>query len=99
MSDDNANLQRVERIEADLKLCVTFIVMAASKYESGDIESAERSLSNAENIYATVVPLVSDPKHSKHLNAEQIQKFTAELNRLRERLDRLRPVLKVRTAR
>jgi hypothetical protein len=96
MSDDDSNLQRAERIETNLRLCDTFIVMAASKFEHGDLESAERSLSNAENIYATIVPLLADPKH---LNAEQIQTFTAELERLRERLDRLRPVRKVRTAR
>ena len=71
-----------------MALCFTFSVVASAKYEAGNNrESAERSLANAEKIHAGVSPLVSDPKRSKHLTAEVIEEFTAELERLRERLD------------
>jgi len=84
----NSDYQRIEFIKGELALCFTFSVVASAKYEAGNNrESAERSLANAEKIYAGVSPLVSDPKHSKHLTAELIEEFTAELERLRERLD------------
>ena len=60
-----------------------------SKYETGTRESAERSMANAEKAYETVIHFLSDPKHATHLTHETIQECTEELERLRERLDRL----------
>ena len=58
MSNDLSNVQRVEHIKTELKLCFTFAALAASKYKSGDQDSAAQSLANAENLYAAVLPLV-----------------------------------------
>ena len=70
-------------------LCFTFSIIAARKYETGNQESAAGSMANAERAFETVSQFLSDPKHSKHLTAEERQNITAELERLRERLDRL----------
>ena len=94
-SDPHANLKanldrhRVEFMKSELALCFTFSTIAARRYETGDEESAKKSLANAEKAYETVILFLSDPKHSKHLTAEESQDITAELERLRERLDGL----------
>ena len=93
--DRSANIQadsdrhRVEFMKNELALCFTFSTIAARKYETGNQESAETSMANAEKAYETVIHFLSDRKHSTHLTQETIQEFTAELERLRERLDGL----------
>ena len=82
--------QRVEFLKSELTLCLTFLFVAAVKYEVGKKESAEESLANAEEVYSSVLLFVSDPKYSKHLTNEAIIEFTAGLLRLRERLDGLK---------
>ena len=94
-SDPHANLKanldrhRVEFMKSELALCFTFSTIAARKYETGNQESAETSMANAEKAYETVIHFLSDRKHSTHLTQETIQEFTAELDRLRDRLDGL----------
>ena len=78
---------RLDLIKIELALCFTFSTIAARKYETEDTESAAKSMANAEKAYDTVIQFLSDPKHSKHLTGEQTQDITAELERLRERLD------------
>jgi hypothetical protein len=82
--------QRVEFLKSELTLCRTFLFVAAVKYEVGKKESAEESLANAEEVYSSVLPFVSDPKYSKHLTNEAIKEFTAGLRLLRRRLDGLK---------
>ena len=81
---------RVAFLMNELALCFTFSAIAAWKYKNGNQESAGRSMANAERAYETVIRLLSDPKHSNHLTEETIQECTAELKRLRDRLDGLR---------
>ena len=94
-SDPYANLRadldrhRVEFMKSELALCFTFSTIAARRYETGDQESAKKSMANAEKAYQTVILFLSDPKHSKHLTGEESQDITAELERLRDRLDGL----------
>jgi len=94
-SDPHANLQaesdrhRLNLIKTELALCFTFSTIAARKYETGNRQTAAKSMANAEKAYETVIQFLSDPKHSKHLTGEERQGITAELERLRERLDRL----------
>ena len=83
-----SNEHRLDFIKTELLLCVTFSTIAARKYETGNQESA-KSMANAEKAYETVSHFLSDPKHSKHLTGEERRDITAELERLRERLDRL----------
>src|SRR5882724_9539806 len=95
MSTPHANLQaesdrhRLAFIKTELALCFTFSTIAARKYETGNQESAASSMANAERAYETVIQFLSDPKHCKHLTGEERQDITTELERLRERLDRL----------
>ena len=87
---------RLDFIKTELALCFTFSTIAARKYETGNQESAARSMANAERAYETVIQFLSDPKHSKHLTGEERQNITAELERLRERLDRLQRLREVK---
>jgi len=80
---------RLDFIKTELALCFTFSIIAARKYETGNQESGAQSMANAEKAYETVIRFLSDPKHSKHLTGEESQDITAELERLRERLDGL----------
>jgi hypothetical protein len=82
--------QRVSFLKNELALGLTFSIRAATNYEAGNLTSAERSMSEAEEAYATVSRFLSDPKHSKRLTEEQARDITAELERLRDRLDGLR---------
>ena len=84
---------RIELFKSELAMCSTFSVLATIKYGAGNRYSAERSLGHAEEAYAAALPLASDPKHSKHFTGEIIQEFTAELDRLREKLDELQRLL------
>jgi len=94
-SDPYANPQsalsrhRLDFIKTELKLCLTFSISAARKYETGNQESAKQSMASAESAYETVIHMLSDPKHSKHLTVEEIEETKAELERLRGRLDGL----------
>jgi len=83
--------QRVSFLKNELALSQTFSALAATHYKAGNPASAERSMSDAEEAYATVARFLSDPKHSKRLTEEQVRNITAELERLRDRLDGLRP--------
>jgi hypothetical protein len=93
--DPFANLQaesdrhRLNLIKTEFAPCFTFSTIAARKYETGDPEGATRSIAKAQRAYETVTGFMSDPKHSKHLTAEEINEITGELERLRERLDGL----------
>ena len=80
---------RLDFIKTELALCFTFSVIATRKYETGSQESGAKSMANAEKAYETVIQFLSDPKHSKHVTGEESQDITAELERLRDRLDEL----------
>jgi hypothetical protein len=81
-----------ERIEAQLQLCFTFATLAISESAVGDLESAERAVANAENIYSIVSSEIANPKRTKSLTSRQFQLFTTELRRVRQKLDELRPI-------
>ncbi len=81
---------RLNLIRTELALCFTFSTIAARRYETGSQESAETSMANAEKAYQTVLQILSEPKHSKHLTEETIQETTGELERFRARIDGLR---------
>jgi hypothetical protein len=89
MLQAESDCQRIEFIKNDLAMCSTFTTLATMKYEAGNWNSAERSLGHAEGTYAALLPLVSDPTYAKHLTSQQVLDFTAELERLREKLDGL----------
>src|ERR1700694_826271 len=75
--------------KAKLDLCFTFADIAETNFKIGHSESGESAMSKAELGCATAQRLLSDPKHAKHLTAEEIQDITVELERLRARIDGL----------
>ena len=82
--------QRADFLRSELGLCFVFVFVAAVKYEVGKTDSAKGSLANAEEVYASVRPFVSDPKYSKHLPDEVIEELAGGLRRIREKLNSLR---------
>src|SRR5258706_9092387 len=66
--DQFANLQgesnerRLDFIRTELALCFTFSTIAAQRYDTGNQESARKSMANAEKAYETVSQFLSDPK-------------------------------------
>jgi hypothetical protein len=100
LSDLSASLQtqsdynRVDFLTTELAVCFTFSTLAARKYATGNRESAETSMSNAEKSYETVIQFLSDPKRSKYLTIEEVHATRAELKRIRKRLDGLQQLRK-----
>ena len=80
---------RVNFLKTEVALGLTFAAVAARHYETGNHESAERSVANSEKAYETASRFLSDPKHLQHLAEEEVRELTGELERLRERLDGL----------
>jgi hypothetical protein len=85
---DEANRHRLDFITSELALCFTFSSIAVRKYEIGNCEAAEKFMAYAEEAYETVIQFLSDPKQLEHLAGKEIA-MRAELDRLRERLDRI----------
>lgn len=85
-------------LKAELDLGFTFTTIASQRYETGFQESAGKSMMNAEKAYETVSRFLSDPKHSKRLTAAERLDFTAELERLREKIAGLERFRAPRTA-
>jgi hypothetical protein len=83
-----ANLDQnlVNFLETDLALCFTFADIAAARIETGNREHGEQAIADAEKGYQTVSRFLAD-RHASHMNAEKKQELTAELQRLRKRLD------------
>jgi hypothetical protein len=84
-----SNRHRLNFIKIELSLCFTFSTAAARRYETGNQESADKSMDNAEKAYEAVIHFLSDPKHSKQLTFEETQETRAELEWLRGILDGL----------
>jgi hypothetical protein len=84
-----SDLNRAGFLKTELSLAFTFSNIAATKYDGGNRTSAEVSMGNSEKAYSTVIRFLSDPKHSKHLTAEETRDMRTELELLRGRLDGL----------
>jgi hypothetical protein len=76
--------------KADLALCFTFVQVAETNFKIGNSKSADRAIRRVQAGWNAAHRLLSDPAHAKHLTDEEIQDITAELGRLRARIDELR---------
>jgi hypothetical protein len=81
---------RIEFLKTELASCSTFASVAETEFRSGEHEAAERALGHAEDGYATVVRLMSDPKYADHMTDEERRELRARIERLRSTLDDLR---------
>jgi len=79
--------RRVDFLKADLTVCFTFAKVAATELKIGDRKAAAKAVGHAERGYETINRFLTYPKQVSHLTGDQIQKFKAELQRLRKRLD------------
>src|SRR5438552_2965019 len=87
---DDLDQERIKFLELDLDMCFAMTDLAATRLKSGNGEDAEKAIADAEKGYQTVSRFLNDPKHMSRMTADEIRRFTAELQRLRERLDGLR---------
>src|SRR5205809_603987 len=84
---------RVKFLLTELAMCFTYASIATTRLEFGNQESAKRAIRDAEYGYEMISDMLADPKHVAHVTGDQIREFTAELQRLRELLDRLQSQL------
>ena len=84
-----SDYQRLQFVMGEVAKCSSLTALSTMNYEAGDRNSAEQSLGHAEKAYAALMPVVLDSTYSKQPPCEEVQKSTAALEQLRERLDRL----------
>ena len=82
--------RRIDFLKADLKTCFTFVNLAATELEIGDLEAVRRVIAKAERGHETINRFLTDPKHASRISANQMAEFKAELRRLRRRLGGLK---------
>lgn len=76
------DLNRVDFLRTDLGVCFTFVDLAKTEREIGDLAAAHRALQNAERGYTVVLRISADVK-----NIEQKYEIEQKLTELRARLD------------
>jgi hypothetical protein len=81
------NQRRIDSLKNEFAMCTTLALVAATKTTLGERKAADKAIADAEKGYGTISRLLSDPKIFTHLTSDLIQEFTAELQRLRDRLD------------
>src|SRR5438552_19015994 len=83
-----------EFLKIELETCSRSVTLASMMYQAGNRNSAERTIADAEQGYATILQFLSESQYSKHLTIKATQEFTAEMKGLRKILDGLQ-LLKV----
>ena len=78
---------RVDFFTTEFGRCSTFLKLAATPLQTGNRESANTAIANAEQGYKTLNRYLSDQKHIFRLTPDQRPEFMVELGRLREKLD------------
>jgi hypothetical protein len=81
--------RQAEFLKIELETCSRSANLASMMYQGGNRNSAERTIADAEQGYATVLRFLSDPQHSKSLTIKATQEFTAKMKGLRKMLDGL----------
>ncbi len=76
-----------EFLKIELETCSRSVTLASMMYQAGNRNSAERTIADAEQGYATVLRFLSDPQYSKSLTIKATQEFTAKMKGLRKALD------------
>ena len=78
---------RMDFLRTELEACSTFVGLAETERTIGNDEHAKRAAADAEKAYSTLQRFLSDPKHAKHINAEERQELTERMEELRKKLD------------
>ena len=74
-------------LRTEVDACFTFIGLAETERRIGNDEHAKRAAADAEKAYATLQRFLSDPKHAKHITAEERQELAERMEKLRKKLD------------
>jgi hypothetical protein len=88
--------QEPEFLKNELETSSRSAHLASMMYQSGNEDSAERTIADAEQGYRMVRRLLSNALYSKHLPIKAIQECTTELAVLRKMLDGLKQFRKER---
>ena len=80
---------QAEFLNIELETCSKSAHLASMMFQAGKRNSAERSRTDAEQRYATVLRFLSNPEYSKYLTIKTTQEFTVKLEGLRKVLDGL----------
>ena len=72
-----------------MQTCFTLAGLAETEQSTGDSEHAAQSLAHAEKAYATMLRFLSDPKHANHIPEAERVELSADMEKLRARLDEL----------
>ena len=83
---DEVDQARLDRIRADLLVCVTLATISATAYVMGDREHAERTLASAEQGYSDMLHFFSE---TKGLTPEVEKELRLKFQHLRKMLDGL----------
>src|SRR6266699_5187340 len=78
-----------EFLKIELETCSRSVTLASMMYQAGNRNSAERTIADAEQGYATVLQCLSETQYSKHLTIKATQEFTVRMKELRQTLDGL----------
>ena len=84
------NEDRIAFLRTEVAASLTFAEMAETEYGIGERVAGDRSLVHGEEGYATLRRFLTDPKHTAHLTADQLQELNTDVERLRRKLDDLR---------
>ena len=93
--DVESNNEHADFMNVELTLCFTFADVAETNHKIGHTESANSAISKAEQGYATLRKFILNPNHSRRLTNEDLRRITAEMQRLRERLDALQAAFRL----
>jgi len=89
--------RQVKFLKSELKTCSRSANLASMMFQAGKKTSAERTIADAEQGYATVLWFLSNPEHSKYLTIKTTQELTAKLEGLRKVFDGLETIEKSQT--
>jgi len=81
--------RQAEFLKIELETCSKSAKLASMMYQCGTRNSAERTIADAEQGYATILRFLSDPQYTKFLTIKATQEFTAKMKGLRKILDGL----------
>ena len=81
---------QAEFLHIELATCSRAADLATTMRLRGDQKSAERTMADAEQGYAALVRLVSDPQHAKRVPIRESQELGRKIKALRQRLGGLR---------
>ena len=86
------NHRQAEFLNTELATCSRCVDLASTTYKGGNRNIADRQMADAEEAYATVHRLLTDPNVPRHLTIKVVQEVSQKMQELRGRLDALQRI-------